>query len=151
MWPERATAFLVTALALATPAVGQIPDDVKAITSGLVCTCGCGNMIVANCNCSAADQVRGEVAALLASGLSRPAVFEEFARRYGSEVLAAPPARGFGLAAWTLPFAALAGAGWFLGRRLRRWAAASPPTPPPEAPADADRYSEALEREIGEA
>ncbi|MFQ5790754.1 MAG: cytochrome c-type biogenesis protein CcmH [Acidobacteriota bacterium] len=153
MWLERARLFvlLLVTLTAAVTASGQTSADVKAVTRELVCTCGCGNMIVANCNCSEADRVRSEVAALLAERLSRDAILEQYSERYGLEVLAAPPRRGFGLSAWILPFAAIGAALWFLTIRLRRWARRPPPTLDAGAPQAPERYAELLEREIRDA
>jgi cytochrome c-type biogenesis protein CcmH/NrfF len=57
---------------------------------------------------------------------------------FGEAVLAAPPARGFGLLAWLLPLFGLAGSGR-IGVLARRWAR---PTLGPTKPVHADSASE---------
>jgi cytochrome c-type biogenesis protein CcmH/NrfF len=95
--------------------------------------------------------VREDVSGLLTSGLSRDEILEQYARIYGTEVLAAPPVRGFGLSAWVLPFVVLVGAAWFLNGLLRRWARAPSPAALPQTQKSADRYAERLEQEIQDA
>src|SRR5262245_66162167 len=69
-----------------------------------------------------------------------------FAEKYGSTVLAAPPASGFNLAAWVMPFAALAigalVAVYFLRQFRARWAGAAP------ANADLAKYQDKVEEEL---
>ena len=59
-------------------------------------------------------------------GKSDNAIMAYFVEKYGTTVLAAPPASGFNLAAWIMPFAAL-GIGalmvlFFVWRFRSRWA-----------------------------
>jgi len=69
-----------------------------------------------------------------------------FMDKYGTSVLSAPPASGFNLAAWVMPFLALAIgaiAAITLLRRFRvRWATAPPPA------ADVGKYQQKLEEEL---
>jgi cytochrome c-type biogenesis protein CcmH len=68
--------------------------------------------------------------------------------QYGKRVLAVPPAEGFNLLAWVMPFAAI-GAGlamiWLFIRRIRK------PAPSPDAPVDPavlSRYQERIESDL---
>ena len=65
-------------------------------------------------------------------GKSDNAIMAYFVEKYGTTVLAAPPASGFNLAAWVMPFAALAIGAllaiYFLRQFRSRWVAAEQPT-----------------------
>ena len=57
----------------------------------------------------------------LREGKAEPAILQDLVNRYGEKVLAAPPARGFNLAAWILPGLGLL-IGLFLAIAIvRRW------------------------------
>lgn len=89
-----------------------------------------------------AIEMRTRIREMVAAGRSDDQILDWFAARYGDDILLEPRKRGFGLAAWILPLAALAAGAALLVRRARRRAA-----PPPEAelsPEDGDR----VEREL---
>ena len=56
-----------------------------------------------------ARQMKQIVREKLAEGESREAILEYFVERYGQNILAAPPKRGFNLVAWLLPVVVLIG------------------------------------------
>ena len=56
-----------------------------------------------------ARQMKQIVRDKLAAGESREAILEYFVERYGQNILAAPPKRGFNLVAWVLPVVVLIG------------------------------------------
>lgn len=86
-----------------------------------------------------------EVEAQLDQGLSKEAIVQNFAQKYGLIVLSSPPASGFNLAAWVMPFVALfagAMAAVYFVRRFRsRWT-------PSNAGVDAAKYQNRVEEEL---
>jgi cytochrome c-type biogenesis protein CcmH len=89
-----------------------------------------------------AIEMRTRIREMVAAGAGDEQILDWFAARYGEDILLEPRKRGFGLAAWILPVAALAAGAALLVRRARRRAAS-----PPEAglsPEDRDR----VEREL---
>ena len=58
---------------------------------------------------------------MLRVGRSKDDILATFAARYGDHALAAPPKRGFNLAAWVLPFVAIGAGGLGLYAALLRW------------------------------
>lgn len=61
--------------------------------------------------------MKSEIASLLTDGISPTQIFAKMEEKYGKDVLASPPARGFDRSAWATPFAAVllaAAAGGFL-------------------------------------
>ena len=83
------------------PAAADSPEVVE-ITSNLKCQCGC-TMIVADCNCQEAADIRSEVSAMLQQDMSRKQIIEKLKSSYGNEILATPEKTGFDLSLWILP------------------------------------------------
>ena len=72
-------------------------------------------------------------------GWSEQRVKSYLVAQYGEEILAAPPAHGFGLLAWVIPPAVLlvgGGVALLLARAWARGRGGGPP-PPPAVPGDA--------------
>ncbi len=97
-----------------------LEDRVRAIASELRCVV-CQNLSVADSPAEMAVQMRGIVREQLEAGRTPDEIRSYFVSKYGEWVLLAPPAHGFSLVLWILPFAGLlaglALAAWF----LRRW------------------------------
>jgi cytochrome c-type biogenesis protein CcmH len=75
----------------------------------MMCICGC-RQILLECNhvgCPASDGMRNELMAAVTRGDSDSLVEQGFVQKYGPTVLAAPTGKGFDLAAYIIPFAAL--------------------------------------------
>ena len=127
-----AATFLIAASAVRTN--GQAKTTAESIESGTICQCGC-NQTVSGCNhegCGSKAEMQAMAEKEVASGKDGPAILQDFVLRYGTKVLATPPASGFNLAVWILPIC-----GGFIGLALvillvRRWRhapAAAPSTP----------------------
>ena len=86
-----------------------------------------------------------ELAAQIDEGNSDQSSISHFAEKYGLTVLSAPPAAGFNLTAWVMPFVALVLGGllvvYFVRQFRARWVA---------APADIDvsKYQQKVEEEL---
>lgn len=109
-----------------------------------------------NCTSGQAEQWRELIRHKLAQGESKQAIVQHFVDMGGDGILAAPPKKGFALAAWLLPlFFILNGAGLIV-ILTRRWAQKSPhPTLSPTAItapelSSADPYFERLHQELRE-
>ncbi len=132
------TLLLVPALALLLLAQERYnSDDYQRVTGAMVCQCGGCNARVSECamdRCPSSEPIREEVAERLQAGESAESVLAAFTERYGLRILAAPPASGFHLSVWVLPFVALALGGLLAVRVLGRWrrsAAVGDAAPPP--------------------
>jgi len=78
----------------------------------LMCTCGCSQLL-GECNhvgCPESGRERKELSDAIAAGKSDQQIFDWFATKYGTTVLAAPPNSGFNRLAWIAPFVVLAAA-----------------------------------------
>jgi len=115
-------ALLLTPLAIAQDEREYGPEFREA-GDALMCQCGCGATI-SSCSmehCHSAEPIREEIWDRLQKGESVASIVETFKNRYGLVILSAPPASGFHLTAWVVPFVALL-IGVFITRGvLRSW------------------------------
>jgi cytochrome c-type biogenesis protein CcmH len=117
------------------------------------CDCGCHPQSVKDCACGRAAEMRGEIRALIAQGMTGDEVIAQYVAEQGEQIRLAPTASGFNLVAWLGPLAGLLLASGAMFALLRRWKRGLPKTEPlpatPDVPVDAaydDRLREALER-----
>jgi cytochrome c-type biogenesis protein CcmH/NrfF len=93
------------------------------VETDLTCQCGCG-LTVHSCNhlnCGSAIPLKKEIGEQIASGKSRTDILSYFEQKYGEKILSSPTTRGFNIAAWTVPFIALAIGGALVAFVLSRW------------------------------
>ena len=136
--PVASSAATPTALVLAlllngigTTTFAQIaPESYSATTEleadlqrELVCVCGdCPHYTLADCRCSTADHMRGELREQIELGQNRRGILDYFIEAYGSqEPLGAPIDEGFNRLAWLFPY--LVGGGFLImvGVTAVRW------------------------------
>jgi cytochrome c-type biogenesis protein CcmH/NrfF len=88
----------------------------------LICFCpGCDERsVLSECNCSFAYRELGRVETLLSEGKTPEEVVALYVAEHGRFVLAVPPAKGFHLMAWGLPFAGMLLGALILWMVLRR-------------------------------
>lgn len=129
---------------LLTPAVKRVGDK-------LACKCGACNNTVGNCpmlQCHYAHPARQRIMEAQAQGMSDEAIIAMFVKEKGLSALSSPPAEGFSLLSWVMPFVALAiglGMIWLYIRKFRKPALAVPVEPAVDA-----RYRERIEKEMKE-
>ena len=101
---------------------------VEAMVDEVMCLCGC----VATLNhcphrdCATVAEVRPIIEKEIAAGKDETAILQDLAIRYGVQVLASPPAKGFTLTAWILPGVGLLAGLSFVVMIVRRWRKPSP-------------------------
>jgi cytochrome c-type biogenesis protein CcmH len=139
---------LLFVLASAPLLAADRADRIRALSPNFMCVCGC-NQLLSACNhfhCPSSGPMLADLGRQIDAGKSDDEVVAYFVEKYGATVLAAPPASGFNLAAWIMPFAALAvgafAAIYFVRRFRSRWAEA------PSANADVAKYQDKLEEEL---
>jgi cytochrome c-type biogenesis protein CcmH len=64
-------------------------------------------MLVSDCECEAAAQMKDFIQEKLDSGLKPDEILDILVKTYGEKILAEPRREGFGLVAWVTPFLAL--------------------------------------------
>ena len=129
-------------------AIVRIPSvAVLAVTRQILCTCGCENMLVADCQCGTAAQMTQEIEGLVEAGMSTSAIVDRFVERFGRWIVAAPTTKGFDLTAWILPFVVLIGGGGLVGVVVVRWTKNTAMEPPPSAGKGKESAADQLLRE----
>ncbi|MGE5647946.1 MAG: cytochrome c-type biogenesis protein CcmH [Acidobacteriota bacterium] len=121
--------LLVAALAALCLAQGGenplLNERVRRLGEQLGCQCGCGSSVT-SCNmleCHFASPARKKLLALVNAGESDSAILDSFVKEYGPRVLLKPPAEGFNLVGWVMPFVGLAfglAFVWWVIKRFRR-------------------------------
>ena len=124
-------------------------ERMRELTPKFMCICGGCNQVLMNCNhigCPSREAMLKDIGKRVDQGDNNDGVVEYFIDKYGTSVLSAPPASGFNLTAWVMPFAALAigalVAVYFLRQFRARWAGAAP------ANSDLARYQDKVEEEL---
>jgi cytochrome c-type biogenesis protein CcmH len=119
--------------------------EIQAIELKLACNCGC-TLDVFTCrttdfSCTYSPKLHREVLALRNQGMSAQQVLDAFVAKYGEKALMAPKPKGFNLAGYLVPGAAIATAGaalvMLIGRRRAAVAASGGATPAPDEPVQA--------------
>ncbi len=100
--------FVTVVLALAAPAAlaGQYSAEVETAASKIFHTTMspvCPGRTLATCPSSQAADLKDEIRAKLAAGVSPDSIRVGLFDEYGEVVRATPPASGFGLLAWLVP------------------------------------------------
>ena len=72
-------------------------------------------------NAPIAERMKAFIRVRIAAGDSEQEIKDALVAEFGTEVLAEPPGGGFGLLAWLLPLAALAGGAVAVALLIRRW------------------------------
>ena len=117
-------------LVLATVCLAQAPNPlanphVRRLGDQLMCLCGCG-ATVTSCNMlgySHSKPGRERLLAMVNSGESDSAILATFVQENGVEILAKPPAQGFNLLGYVVPFIGIAlglAFVWFVIKRFRK-------------------------------
>ncbi len=152
------TAVLLGALFVASGVRGDTgKPTVDSIGQQVVCRCGC---VTTMDSCPHKDNrayvcyptwqgMKALIQKEAASGKDETAILQAIAIRYGVQVLAAPPAKGFNLAVWILPgIGLLVGLG-FVVVIVRRWRRKPAPEPSGAAALPPDpKVVEAMEEEM---
>lgn len=148
--PVRLLLLLVVGLAFGQSPVELLTPAVRRVGEKLACLCGSCKNTVATCpmlECHYAEPARKRIAQLQAAGMSDEAIVADFVKREGKRALAVPPAEGFHLMGWVMPFVAimlgLAGIYLFI-RRFHRPAAPATPADP----ALLERYQDRIEQDL---
>jgi cytochrome c-type biogenesis protein CcmH len=102
----RAGALGLVLALLVLPLAGQQRSErAKLIGKRLMCLCGC-NQVLIECNhvgCSMSDGMIRQLEQRITRNEPDDLILQSFVQEYGERVLAQPPAKGFGLAAWVMP------------------------------------------------
>jgi cytochrome c-type biogenesis protein CcmH len=104
---------------VATGVAAAAPPNAADLEAELVCPV-CETTLDQS-NAPVAERMKSFIRARIAAGDSEEEIKDALVAQFGPEVLAEPPGGGFGLLAWLLPLAALAGGAIAVGLLIRLW------------------------------
>ena len=124
--PSSAVCAILLALCLSfapAPAAAEVTDaQVKEVARELACLCDtCPRRPLDECACGWADKNRQRIADALTAGQDKQTIVAAFVKDFGQEAFSSPPAEGFFLTAWIMPFLVLALGGLLVRIVLRNW------------------------------
>ena len=120
-WPLLAALLLLAGCSGLGQEEGSLEERAQRIDRRLVCPV-CPGETIDQSQVELARQMRAEVREKLGAGWSQEQVLQYFSapERYGEEVLASPPKRGFGLIVWLVPPATVLAGLTLLALTVRR-------------------------------
>jgi len=145
--------LLVLVLAVLCLGQGGNPlsnEHVRRLGDQLMCLCGCGSSIT-SCNmleCHFSLPARQKLLSMVNAGMSDQDILDSFTKEYGPQILLKPPAEGFNLVGWVMPFVAIVvglGVVWLVIRRFRRPVTAAGPD---LDSATLARYQERIDKDL---
>ena len=122
-------------------------DLVRDIEDNLIAPC-CWSQPVSQHYSEAAEQIRTEVRAMVAQGMTRDEILDHYVAQYGERILATPRARGFNMLAYVLPWAALIFGAWLLIVLIKKLRSPAPAPIPVDVPTE--RYASRIDKEMKE-
>jgi cytochrome c-type biogenesis protein CcmH/NrfF len=126
---------LLTIAVIFTTAAADTAKRFDKLGHQIMCSCGCNELLL-ECNhvgCPNSEGMRQELMAGVDRGDSDKTIFAAFVQKYGPTSLAAPPAEGFNIVGWVMPFAVLIVGIGGTALLIRKWRLRSVPMPPPSA------------------
>lgn len=128
-WKSSLLILALAVLCLAQSTTPLANERVRRLGDQLMCQCGCGSSVT-GCNmleCHFAKPVRQKLLAMVTAGMTDSAILDSFVKEYGPAILMKPPARGFNLLGYVMPFIGIA-LGlvfvWWVIKRFRKPVAA---------------------------
>jgi cytochrome c-type biogenesis protein CcmH len=143
-------AAVLTAASLAQTSSGILTPEVKRVGMKLACLCGGCNNTVGDCpmiGCHYGSPSRDKIAAMQKAGAEDKAIVDAFVAEQGLKALAAPPAEGFSLVGWLMPFIAVGFGLVAVVLVLKRFRKPMPAGTPVIDNAVLDRYREQIEED----
>jgi cytochrome c-type biogenesis protein CcmH/NrfF len=143
---------LVAGLCLAQSSSDLQTPTIRRVGDRLACLCGSCKNTVATCQmlgCHYSSPARERIAKMQAAGMGDDAIVDDFIKREGKRALAVPPAEGFNLLSWTMPFIAIGLGVWAIWAfivRSRKIAVADAPGRVDRAALD--RYQEQIDKDL---
>jgi cytochrome c-type biogenesis protein CcmH/NrfF len=152
LWKSSILILLLAAFCYADAGTPLENARVRRLGEQLRCLCGCGSSVT-SCNmlhCEFSEPARQKLLVMVNAGMSDKDILDSFVKQYGTQVLEKPPAEGFNVLGYVMPFigiaAGLAFLWWFMKRFRRPLAAAGPEVDP----ATLARYQERIEKDLEE-
>jgi len=136
------------ALALAAPAAAACPKTSLAKLENEVMCPVCQGETIAQSDSQAAAQVKRFIQGRVQACASEGEIKRELVAQYGTQILAAPPRKGFGWVAWLLPAIGILVAAGAMALLARHWSRRAPEGPPGSPALDGPPMDPELERRL---
>ncbi len=143
--------LLLAALCLAQSASELAAPEIRRVGQHLACLCGTCRNTVADCqmlHCGYALPAREKIARMLGEGKSDQEIIDSFVAERGIHALAVPPAEGFNILGWIMPFVAILGGLLAIWWFIRRFLAKSAPAAVPANQALLDKYQQQINKDL---
>jgi cytochrome c-type biogenesis protein CcmH/NrfF len=140
----------LAAMSLAQTSSGILTPEVKRVGMKLACLCGGCNNTVGDCpmiGCHYGSPSREKIAAMQKAGAEDKAIVDAFVSEQGLKALAAPPAEGFSLVGWLMPYIAVGFGLIAVVMVLKRFRKPMPAGTPIINDATLDRYRDQIEKD----
>lgn len=145
-------AAILAVAALAQSSSQLLTPEIKRVGGRLACLCGTCNNTVGDCpmlECHYTKPAREKIAALQAANKSDDEIVNGIVKEQGLQALASPPAEGFNLLGWLMPWIAvslgLVVVTYFIRRMKAKATAADAPEVDPEV---LNRYRDNIEKDL---
>ncbi len=145
---KRLVVVAAAALALAAPAAAACPKTSLAKLENEVMCPVCQGETIAQSDSQAAAQVKRFIQGRVRACASEAEIKRELVSQYGTQILAAPPRKGFGWVAWLLPAIGIIVAAGAMALLARRWSRRAPEGPPGSPALDGPPMDPELERRL---
>jgi cytochrome c-type biogenesis protein CcmH len=143
--------FLFTAVCL-PQATEIVTPEMRAVGEKLACKCGSCKKTVTSCEmlgCGYSSPAKQKIGSMLKDGKSPQQIVDAFVQETGLQALAAPPAEGFNLLAWIMPFAAIALGLAIIALWIKHFRKPQPAVAGSQPVVD-ERYRSRIEKELAE-
>ena len=110
LYIRRFLLLLVAGLCLAQSSSDMLTPAIRRVGDRLACLCGsCKNTVATRSmlGCHYSSPARERIAKLQAMGKNDDEIVDDFIKKEGKRALAVPPAEGFNLLGWVMPFVAI--------------------------------------------
>ena len=151
-WKRLVLLAAVAGLLIGQDGATLVTPAIRRVGMRLSCLCGTCRNTVGDCamlECGYCKPARLKIARMLAEGKSDDEIVASFVKENGVQALPSPPASGFSLLAWVIPYVAIAlglvAIAWFVKRFGARRATAAGPQLDEET---LRRYHEQIEKDV---
>ncbi len=148
---SKLSLILAAALCLAQSSSDVTNPNVRRVGERLACLCGSCKNTVATCvmlGCHYSSPAKEKIAKMAAEGKSDQEIVDSFVKAEGLKALAMPPAEGFSLLSWTMPFIAIGLGLLAILAFVKQKRQTVPAAAPQIDKATLDRYHDQIEKDL---
>ena len=135
----------------------QLEQQVRRVGEKLKCFCGANgstcSYTVGSCNmlnCHFREEVNALIRPMVKSGTDEATILAKLKEKYGTMILGAPPAEGFNVLGWIMPFLAI-GVGLLAIRfTVVRWRRPKPAAAAAPLGAPMEKFRDEIEKELAD-